>query len=156
MISTLAANNLDIISHLVNVGVCDGLVALLRKFKTADGKGKDSVLKWVLWAIGNLATPVELSLTYIGNKSAAAKLGEVNACEMTIEILSTNMYDVELGQWALRAIGNLAKYSGNQMRFKGVKAAGIVEEWSTLHTGLDVTGQQWLVAAKEALRDRGY
>jgi hypothetical protein len=94
-IGCIARRNHDNKQMLANLGGCEGIMKLVKRFDT---KQCNKLVEGACWAIGNLAYPDE------GNQT---RLQQIGACEFLLESLDHHVGDGRVLQEIFRAIRNL-------------------------------------------------
>mmetsp|Transcript_14322 Transcript_14322/g.21446 ORF Transcript_14322/g.21446 Transcript_14322/m.21446 type:complete len:1805 (-) Transcript_14322:136-5550(-) len=116
------------------------VVEILQMYGLGGTEGSEPVLRYVCWAVGNLATVPVL----------CASLGEAGACEGITLVLMKHVASAAAAQLACTAIFHLAKLPENKKRLEDAGAVAVVDMCLQQHATNDIV-MKWAKKAKSVL-----
>lgn len=122
-------------SKFMEVGTCMAVVEILQIYMDES----EPVLRYVCWAIGNLASVLQLSQS----------LGECGACEGVVLALMKHIASPATAQLACTAVWHLSKWPDNKKRLEDAGALHAIEQAMTEHQS-NAGVIKWITKAKSA------
>ena len=123
-------------SRFMEVDTCSAVVDILQLYMDGD----ETVLQYVCWVIGNLASVSSLS----------AALGEIGACEGIVLALIKHVGSAAIAQLACTAIWHLSKVPENKTKLENAGATKAIDQVLKEHDKNSAV-TKWIMKAKSSL-----
>ena len=120
-------------SKFMEVDTCSAVVDILQLYMDGD----ETVLRYVCWVVGNLASVSSLS----------AALGEIGACEGIVLALMKHVGSAAIAQLACTAIWHLSKVPDNRTKLENAGAAKVIDRALKEHDKNSAV-TKWIMKAK--------